>query len=171
MAPSSSLRPLKEHIHIAPATVEDVPDIALLIGYFYQQKLMLARTEEDILANLKDFVVAKYFEPTPGSKPKLMGCSAIYLYSDFLAELRSLGVHPDFQGLGMGKALVKATLANAEKRGLKKVFTLTMEIEFFKHCGFHEVDKEVLPEKIWKDCLGCGSFPSCHETALSIEFK
>jgi amino-acid N-acetyltransferase len=170
MPSASTLSIKKENVIIGPASEKDVGDIALLISYFYGLKLMLARSEADILASLPFFTVAKYLDPSGKMPPRLVGCSAIYCYSEFLGELRSLGVHPDYQGIGLGKALVGETLSHAKKNGLTKVFTLTMEIEFFKRCGFHEVDKEVLPEKIWKDCLGCGSFPSCHETALSIEF-
>ena len=41
--------------------------------------------------------------------------------------------------------------------------------EFFEKAGFGEVEKAVLPHKIWADCLKCPKFPDCDETALMLE--
>jgi amino-acid N-acetyltransferase len=35
--------------------------------------------------------------------------------------------------------------------------------------GFKRVDKNVLPQKIWGDCLRCVKFPDCDEVALVKE--
>jgi len=42
-------------------------------------------------------------------------------------------------------------------------------VEFFKKLGFREIDKVLLPHKVWTDCLNCAKFPNCDETAMIKE--
>jgi len=46
------------------------------------------------------------------------------------------------------------------------LFTLTYRPTFFKPFGFFGIDKNLLPIKVWSDCIGCVSFPNCNETAM-----
>ena len=55
--------------------------------------------------------------------------------------------------------------------GVKRVFALTYEPEFFEKLGFERVDKAVLPHKIWTDCVKCVKFPDCDEIALVKELR
>ena len=57
----------------------------------------------------------------------------------------------------------------AETLGVKQVFALTYVPEFFSGLGFKEVEKSILPHKVWADCLKCPKFPDCDETAMLIE--
>jgi amino-acid N-acetyltransferase len=86
-----------------------------------------------------------------------------------LAEIKSLAVSEHEQGKGSGSKLVEACLAEARSLGLSRVFTLTYIPGFFERFGFKEVEKLVLPHKIWADCLKCHKFPDCDETALMID--
>ncbi len=69
----------------------------------------------------------------------------------------------------MGRVLVLRCLEEARELGLKRVFALTYQVEFFTKLGFHEIEKSQLPHKIWADCLKCAKFPDCDETAVSYE--
>jgi len=54
--------------------------------------------------------------------------------------------------------------------GLFKVFTLTYKKDFFFKLGFKEIDRNLLPEKIWSDCFHCSKYPDyCDEVAMIIE--
>jgi len=35
--------------------------------------------------------------------------------------------------------------------------------------GFHEIPKEKLPHKVWKECINCPKFPNCDEIAMMKE--
>jgi amino-acid N-acetyltransferase len=70
------------------------------------------------------------------------------------------------QNKGIGARLVKACLQESRLLGVKRVFALTYEPEFFEKLGFQRVDKAALPHKIWTDCLKCAKFPDCDEIAL-----
>ena len=54
---------------------------------------------------------------------------------------------------------------------MSRVFSLTYEKEFFYSLGFWEVDKSMLPQKVWNDCISCPKFPSCDENAVLIELN
>jgi len=88
-----------------------------------------------------------------------------------LAEIRTLAVRRDRQGMDVGRDLVRACLDEARSLGVKRVFTLTYVPEFFVKMGFSEVDKGSLPHKIWADCIHCQYFPECKEVALVIDIE
>ena len=99
----------------------------------------------------------------------MVGTAALNICWEDLAELRSLAVHPDFNGRGAGRELVSACLAEARLLGLRRVFALTYKQAFFEKLGFTVIEKSQLPHKIWGDCMKCAKFPDCDEIALSID--
>jgi amino-acid N-acetyltransferase len=70
---------------------------------------------------------------------------------------------------GMGAKLVRACLEESKNLGVKRVFALTYQPEFFEKLDFKKVDKTMLPHKIWTDCLKCVKFPDCDEVAVVKE--
>jgi amino-acid N-acetyltransferase len=104
-----------------------------------------------------------------GGWNRIDGVCGLGICWEELAEIRSLAVSVDKQGKGFGSRLVAACLEEARSLGLSKVFTLTYVPSFFVRFGFKEVEKLVLPHKIWADCLKCHKFPNCDETALMLD--
>ena len=66
----------------------------------------------------------------------LVGCCALEIYSKRLAEVRSLAVHPNFMGKGVGGQLVRACLGRARRRGVRQLLAVTSEPSFFEGHGF-----------------------------------
>ncbi len=99
----------------------------------------------------------------------MVGICALHICWDDLAEIRSLAVREEDRKKGIGAKLVKACLEESRKLGIKRVFALTYEPEFFERLGFRKVDKAGLPHKIWTDCLKCVKFPDCDEVSLVKE--
>ena len=64
---------------------------------------------------------------------------------------------------------MNACLKESRGLGVKRVFALTYQPEFFEKFGFKIVDKAVLPHKIWAECLRCVKFPDCDEIAMVKE--
>jgi amino-acid N-acetyltransferase len=104
-----------------------------------------------------------------GSWNRIYGVCGLGICWEELAEIRSLAVSVDEQGKGFGSRLVMACLEEARSLGLSKVFALTYVPGFFVRFGFKEVEKLVLPHKIWADCLKCHKFPNCDETAVMLD--
>lgn len=147
------------------ALMKDAKQLHTLINDSASRVLMLPRALNQIYGSLRDFQVLS----TP--EGVIVGCCALTISWDDLGEVRSLAVAQDQQGKGYGRRLVQACLDDARAMGLHKIFTLTYIPEFFARLGFHEVGKEVLPHKIWTDCINCPRFPNCDETALMLELE
>ncbi|WP_367272154.1 GNAT family N-acetyltransferase [uncultured Campylobacter sp.] len=97
----------------------------------------------------------------------LAGFASLKIFNADLAEVRSLIVAPQFRRRGIARAIVNELLGEARFYGLKSVFTLTYQKEFFGRLGFTEIPKDELPaQKIWADCIKCKKFPVCNEIAL-----
>jgi amino-acid N-acetyltransferase len=86
-----------------------------------------------------------------------------------LAEIKSVAVDENSQKQGIGRELVQKCFEEGKKLGINRLFVLTYIPEFFEHMGFKRVDKELLPHKIWTECVKCYKFPDCGEVPLMIE--
>jgi amino-acid N-acetyltransferase len=147
-------------LNIRPARVSDVPAIHELIGVFAERRLMIRRTMGELYESIREFVVAVDDEGL------VAGCVALHVFWEDLAELRSLAVAEHHQGQGLGRRLVEACGESALELEIKAVFTLTHAVELFERCGYHQIDKAALPQKIWNECVRCPLFPICDEVAL-----
>jgi amino-acid N-acetyltransferase len=142
----------------------DVEPIFALVTHFAHREMMLARSRADLYEALRDFVVAD-------SNGRVIGCGALTIEWDNLAEIKSLAVAKRYQRRGIGRRLIKACLAEARRLGIGQVFALTSSPRFFEHIGFHRVARETLPHKVWSDCVNCPKFPHCDETAVAIQVR
>lgn len=150
---------------IRKAVIEDVTSIHRLLNGYADRGLLLPRPLSELYDHLRDHFVVE--DDQTGSS--LTGVSALGISWEDLAEIRSLAVSEDHRGKGLGSRLVETCLEEARVLGLKRVFVLSYVPDFFIKMGFKEVEKSVLPHKIWADCLRCPKFPDCDETALMIQ--
>ena len=84
---------------------------------------------QDSLPRIPSFFVAE-------SDATIVGCCALQVYSRRLAEVRSLAVHPDFQGRGIAARLVDACRERGRKRRVRQLFAVTSQPDFFERRGF-----------------------------------
>jgi len=120
---------------------------------------MLARSLNELYENIRDFWVVE-------DRRKIIGCAAMHISWEDLAEIKSLAVAKNKQGNGIGSELVLSCLKEARELGARKVFVLTYKPEFFKKFGFKKIKHSSLPHKIWMECIRCCKFPNCQEIAL-----
>ena len=147
-------------MNIRPARVGDVPAINDLIRTFADRKLMIRRSHGELYESIREFLVAVDDSGT------IIGCAALHVFWEDLAELKCLAVSESAHGQGVGRALVEACRRSALDLEIETLFTLTYVPEFFEKCGYHQVDKADLPHKIWNECVRCPLFPNCNESAL-----
>jgi amino-acid N-acetyltransferase len=150
-------------VKIRKARVSDVDRIHGLIAAFAGNQLMLARSRAELYESMRDFFVA---EDAAG---EVVACGGLEISWADLAEVKSLAVDAGRQRQGLGRRIVAACLAEAAVLGIKRVFALTYQVEFFKSLGFKQIPKEQLPHKIWSDCLKCPKFPDCDEVAMALD--
>ena len=154
---------------VRKAQVKDVARIHELIGYYAGKKMMLPRAESEISENMRDFWVYGKGEVISLPHGGIIGCAALHIFSNKLAEIRSLAVDAEHLKSGVGSALVEACMKEAKDMGIKSVFVLTQKSEFFKKFGFIRTEKKKLPQKIWVDCSICSKFAKCDEIAYVRE--
>jgi amino-acid N-acetyltransferase len=147
---------------IRKAELRDVPALLKMINSYADLRLLLPRTLADLCENIGEFTVAE-------ESGKVLGCGALKLYDDDIAEIRSLCVQPGRKSSGLGRALTEQLLGEAEHRGLKTIFALTVAPEFFLKCGFREAPREKFPMKIWRDCLHCPKLFQCDEKTVAFD--
>jgi amino-acid N-acetyltransferase len=147
-------------LNIRPARVGDVPAIQDLIRTFADRKLMIRRSLGELYETIREFLVAI------DDDGRIVGCAALHVFWEDLAELKCLAVSETVQGRGVGRMLVDACWEAARELEIPTLFTLTYVPGFFEKCGYARIDKAELPHKIWNECVRCPLFPSCQETAL-----
>ncbi len=148
---------------IRKATIKDIKEIHSLLNGFAQKGALLPRSLSDLYDHLRDYAV---FQLDSG---EIGGVAALHICWEDLAEVRSLAVREEHQGKGIGRRLVEFCLSEALTLGIYRVFTLTYEPGFFERLGFRQVDKALLPHKVWADCVRCSKFPDCDEVAMIME--
>ncbi len=150
-------------MRIRSAVIQDVDAVHRLIQINAQRGLLLPRGIGSLYENLQALVVAEDEE-----SGEIMGVAALSILWKDLAEVRSLAVDDRVRGLGVGRQLVAEVVRRAAALGIEKVLSLTLQVEFFKKCGFELVDKIQFPRKVWKDCMSCPKLQACDEVAMQV---
>ncbi len=116
-------------IRIRKATKKDFPAIRRLIRT-YPDKLL-----QENLPRPSQFFVATLHS-------RMLGCCALEIYSKRLAEVRSLAVHADHQGKGIASMLIERCIAEAKKRRVYEILSITGAVTLFEKQGFGTFNNE-----------------------------
>jgi amino-acid N-acetyltransferase len=117
------------NVVIRTAISADIPALEAFIKPFVDDHKLLPRTFDELHELLQDFFVAEL-------DGRIVGCAALEVYSWKLAEVRSLAVDADAQGMGIGRKLVQACVERAQERNILEVMAITSADGFFMSCGF-----------------------------------
>ncbi len=124
---------------IRPLTLEDISDVLRIMRPLVKSGVLVARSEDDLRAQLDDYVV---FE-TDGT---IYGCGALHEYEGGKAELAAIAVDARHAERGTGRKIVEYLLAQARRRGCRQVFALTTQTyDWFSMHGFYPGTVQDLP--------------------------
>jgi amino-acid N-acetyltransferase len=127
---TESQEPSQESTHVVrPAHRDDIPHLQDLVHRFVMANRLLPRTE----CELNDLIPFGFVAIVDD---RVVGFAALEVYSSKLAEIRSLAVHEDYQGRGIGRSLVRCCVELAHSRNILEVMAVTSTDQFFKNCGF-----------------------------------
>lgn len=143
-------------------TFDDVETIYQMVYDYAQAGAMLARSRNALYETLRDMVVAE-------EDGRVVGVGGLHFIWEKLAEVRTMAVAEGYTRQGVGAEIVRRLIDEARQYGVTCVFTLTYQVDFFVAMGFHKVEKEGLPPKVWKDCIDCPKFPNCDEVAMILD--
>ena len=145
---------------IRRARIKDVQPIYDLLKHMAAKGLLLPRS----LSNLYEMIQTFWVGETEDGR--VVGVAALQIAWDNLGEVRSLAVHDEFSGQGLGRALTEAVENEARILGVERMFVLTYVVNFFEKLGYQVTPLSTLPQKIWAVCFQCVHYPDCKETAL-----
>jgi amino-acid N-acetyltransferase len=155
-------RPAPE-VTIRTARISDMRQVEALVNGFARDNLMLPKTYDQLARLFREFVVAVDRED------RVLGCGALRVYNQELAEVASLAVDEAAHGAGIGRRIVERLIEEARGLGLRTVFALTLQEAFFRRLGFSVVPRENFPGKVWADCRNCPKLHACDEIAVALE--
>lgn len=144
---------------IRKARISDVGNIHKLVNYYANKKEMLPRSLNELYEDIRDFFVIE-------EKGRIIACCALHITWEDLAEIKAMAVSPRWKRKGLGTTLIKKCFEETVSLGVKKLFALTFNPQFFAKHGFKQVKRETLPHKIWSECIRCPMFPDCKEVPM-----
>ncbi|WP_240491366.1 GNAT family N-acetyltransferase [Pirellula sp. SH-Sr6A] len=123
------------NLSIRRAKFDDQDAIMQLLEPFVEQKKLLHRTRAEILLLMGTGFVAEVTEGEPARK-RIIGFSAVEIYSRKLGEIQCLAVADGYHGHGIGSSLVKACVELAREKGILEVMAISSSDAFLRNLGF-----------------------------------
>jgi amino-acid N-acetyltransferase len=135
-------------VTVRRARTADIPGIRRLIDTYSGERRLLSKATVTLYEDVQEFWVA-----TGGVDGALVGCGALHVMWEDLAEIRTVAVDPAHRGHKIGHRIVSELVAAARELGVDKVFVLTFETRFFASFGFVEIDGAPVPPAVYEQLL------------------
>jgi len=133
-------------VTVRRARTSDVPGIRRLVDLYTADRRLLAKSLVTLYEDVPEFWVAEH-------DGRVVGCGALHVMWEDLAEIRTVAVDPEWRGHGIGRRLVERLLATARELGVRRVFVLTFETAFFGSFGFTEITGTPVPPEVYEELL------------------
>ncbi len=133
-------------IAIRRARTRDVRGIRRLIDLYSAGRLLLSKATVALYEDVPEFWVAD-------ADGEVVGCGAVHVMWEDLAEVRTVAVDPGWRGRKLGHRLVSALLDEARELGVRRVFVLTFETGFFGSLGFQAIDGTPVRPDVYEQLL------------------
>lgn len=127
------------------ARIADVRAIKALVDH-YAGKVLLTKQLVTLYESVQEFWVAE-------QDGKLLGCGALHVLWEDLAEIRTVAVDPLAAGRGVGHAIVSRLVELGRELGLGRIFVLTFETQFFSRHGFVEIEGTPVSPEVYDEML------------------
>jgi len=135
-----------ERLSIRPARTSDVRAIRRLVDTYAPERRLLSKATVTLYEAVPEFVVGEL-------DGEVVGCGAVHVMWEDLAEVRTVAVDPSLHGKGVGSVMLQHLIARARDLGVKRVFCLTFETEFFGRHGFVEIDGTPVEHDVFEQLL------------------
>lgn len=131
---------------VRPAKAADVKAIRAIVAPYAEDRILVSKDPVAYFESLQQFVVAEL-------DGHVVGCGALHVFWEDLAEVRTLAVDRSVVGRGIGASIVTQLIANARAIGVRRVFCLTFETAFFRSLGFVEIDGAPVTHAVFAELL------------------
>ncbi len=134
-------------MEIRRAGTSDVKAIRALVDTYTADRRLLSKATVTLYESVQEFWVAA------AEDGALLGCGALHVMWEDLAEIRTVAVAPECRGLKIGHRLVSELIDVARELGVARVFCLTFETRFFGSFGFTPIDGAPVPHGVYEQLL------------------
>jgi amino-acid N-acetyltransferase len=138
---------MAQPFHVRTARTPDVPRIVELVEPLVARRILLGKERVDLYGALQEFRVAE------SADGEVVGCGALHVMWEDLGEVRTLAVHDDWLGHGVGHALLSTLEEDARGLGLSRLFCLTFEVDFFTRHGFEDMGSETVDPEVYAELV------------------
>ena len=135
-------------VHIRRARTADVKAIRALVDTYTMDRRLLGKATVTLYESVPEFWVAVRAEDD-----RVVGCGALHVMWEDLAEIRTVAVEPECRGRKIGHRIVAELLNTARELGVARVFCLTFETRFFGSFGFVPIDGAPVPHAVYEQLL------------------
>ncbi|UUN28403.1 amino-acid N-acetyltransferase [Streptomyces sp. FIT100] len=135
-------------VTVRRARTSDVPDVRRLVDPYVSEGILLDKATVTLYEDIQEFWVAER-----DNDARVIGCGALHVMWEDLAEVRTLAVDPQFTGLGIGHQVLGQLLHTARWLGVRRVFCLTFEVDFFTKHGFVEIGETPVDGDVYSELL------------------
>ena len=134
-------------IVLRPARTSDVHAIKDLVAPLAEQRILISKESVTYFEAIQEFLIAEV-------DGEVVGCGALHVMWEDLAEIRTLATDGAWRGKGIGRALVEKLMENAHVLGISRLFCLTFEVDFFLGNGFEVMaDQSVVDPAVYSELL------------------
>ena len=133
-------------VDIREARTSDVRAIRTLMDAYAAERILLSKATVTLFEDVQEFYVAEV-------DGVVVGCGALHVLWEDLAEVRTLAVDKQHRGRGIGDLLLRRLLQQARHLGVARVFCLTFEVDFFSRHGFAEIDGAPVSHDVYEQLL------------------
>ena len=133
-------------MEIRPARTSDIKGIRQLIDSYAPQGRLLSKETVTLYESVQEFTVAVEGD-------EVVGCGALHVLWEDLAEVRTVAVSESLRGQGVGHKILDSIIDRAHNIGVKRIFCLTFETEFFGKHGFEVIEGTPVEPEIYAELL------------------
>ncbi|RIV39530.1 amino-acid N-acetyltransferase [Micromonospora radicis] len=137
-----------DDVVIRRARTADVRAIRRLVDTYTDDRRLLSKATVTLYEDVQEFRVAS--RATDGT---VVGCGALHVMWEDLAEIRTVAVDPTYRGRRIGHRIVAELIEAARELGVARIFVLTFETSFFGSFGFTEIDGAPVPHPVYEQLL------------------
>ena len=131
---------------VRPAKTTDVKSIRAIIDQYALQRRLLSKDTVKLYEDVQEFFVAD-------NDGKVIGCGALHVLWEDLGEVRTVAVDEGFRRQKIGNQILEAITNRANSLGLKRLFCLTFETEFFSQHGFKVIEGTPVEADVYQQLL------------------
>jgi amino-acid N-acetyltransferase len=132
---------------VRPARTSDVWFIRELVEPLVQRRILLGKETVVFFEAIQEFRVAEDGDGNP------IGCGALHVMWEDLAEVRTLAVASSWLHKGVGHALIEQLETDARELGLSRLFCLTFEVDFFERHGFEPMSDDSIDPQVYAELV------------------